>query len=131
MSAILAKAMRDTLNRRGLSNRQAAKQMGISPATVGRILSGKDVETPTLQLVCHWMGVSISDIVEAEKPGVDGIAARLAVILSRYPDLALVTGRAIDAMLDGTMNEDEIRSIVRFIQFQLDHNRQDTDGPKG
>jgi transcriptional regulator with XRE-family HTH domain len=57
---------------RGIGLRDAAKESGVSASTLSRLergISTKMPDTETLSRLCHWLGISISDLINEKKIG--------------------------------------------------------------
>lgn len=54
---------------RGLSQREAAKQMGISFATVGRVEQGTECDTGTLLAILRWLDAPLAASPLSEEKG--------------------------------------------------------------
>ena len=57
----LGPALRDNRGGRGL--REVAKEMGISPATLSRIETGKQPDLETFSKVCRWLAVDGGEVL--------------------------------------------------------------------
>jgi transcriptional regulator with XRE-family HTH domain len=68
----LAKELTDKLKERELSLRQAAEEVGCSPATLSRIAKGSEAETipdtENLLRVLSWLGKSLGDFDSSRTP---------------------------------------------------------------
>lgn len=68
----LAKELADKMREDGLKLRQAAEEIGCSPATLSRIVKGSDAEsvpdTENLFRVVSWLGKSLSDFESVRTP---------------------------------------------------------------
>lgn len=94
----LAKLGPMTRDRRGeLGLREAAKEIGISPATLSRIENGQVPDLETFQAVCRWLNVD-SSVFLGEGAG----AARRAVAHVHFKK-------------DGATSEKTARSLAELI----------------
>lgn len=75
---LLGSHLQRRIDQEQLSLREAAKQVGCSAATLGRLLVGKKVEsvpdTRTLFQVVSWLGKSITDFEIGARPSKSSIA---------------------------------------------------------
>ena len=57
----LAEESRVKRARLRLSVRDAAKQIGVSPATVSRYENDRDLSAENFMKVCHWLGIKAEE----------------------------------------------------------------------
>lgn len=83
----LARAVRARRVTKGLSLRAAAKEIGISFATLDRIENGGNPYLPSLERVCAWLGQPVTRYTMAPVP-VDGSSIeRVVDLLASDPEL--------------------------------------------
>ncbi len=114
--------LRDEVEKRHMSVRQLALELKMSHATVTRVLAGQPVDIETTVEICNWLGVSVADVYDAD-PSVRGVANRRAVLLTREPELNAVFTAALDEVDAGNMSSDDLRDIVEYATFKLEHYR--------
>lgn len=61
----LSRMLRSDRRRDGLGVREAAKRIGISPATYSRLENGGVPSLETLVMVCDWYGISLGVLFDA------------------------------------------------------------------
>ena len=75
---LLASHLRHRLRQEALSQRSAAAQMGCSPATLSRLLSGSasghGADTATLAIAALWLNRSLADFDVARRPVTSSLA---------------------------------------------------------
>lgn len=54
--------------------RAAAKEIGISPATLSRVENGHLPDLENYQKICRWLGIEISAVAGAPAPSQPGLA---------------------------------------------------------
>lgn len=118
----LAQMVRDQMDERGLGARSAAKEIGISHATVIRILADMPVDINTIEAVSKWLGVTLIDVID-QKPGDANLAAKLAVLINRAPDLGASLTEALIEVEEGRMSAEDLRDIADFINYKLTHHQ--------
>lgn len=64
--------LRDILAERGLSYRRLRRDLKITPQVAGHLKNDRPVTIDKLALVCEYLGVSISDVVEVNVDLGDG-----------------------------------------------------------
>jgi len=78
---MLATMLRNKMNEEGISTRVVAGKTGISHTTVHRILNGGNADIPTINALCDWLGVSVSDVMD-DNAGQSSVAQKIAIIIS-------------------------------------------------
>lgn len=63
----LGKSLKDKRELDGLSLRDAAKEHGISSATLCRVENGNTPDIQTFATLCHWYGVDMNYFVTIKK----------------------------------------------------------------
>ena len=101
----------------GISERQAAREIGIAHTTVGRLLDGDNCDYPTLKKISTWLDVPISTLLDSEKE--TDLASKIAVMLESEPALAKVLNEAMDKMLRGEVKPEVLRELISYISFRL------------
>lgn len=75
---LLASSLRNKLREKALSLRRAARQIGCSPATLSRLLSGSTTDhrpdTATLAAAATWLNRSLADFDRARRPVTSSLA---------------------------------------------------------
>jgi len=99
---LLATHLRTAIERKKLSVRAAADDMGCGAATLGRLLQGSKApnfpETDTLIRATSWLGKSIADFEAGKRPQTSTIAD-VEVHLRALPDLSPADTEALVAMV--------------------------------
>ena len=121
LTSLLASALKS----KGLSAREAAKQIGVAHTTVTRILKGKQVDLPTVELVSKWLGVNVSDILGVNRS--DSIAAKIALLVESSPALGGVLAEAVSQWEAGQLDEEDIREIIAYANYRIGAKRNAKD----
>ena len=56
----LSTLLREKIIQENISEREASRQIGVSPTTIARVLSGDLPDLTTMIAMCDWLGVSVS-----------------------------------------------------------------------
>lgn len=107
--------LEDQVQRTG-SLRTAAKQAGVSHATLSRALQGDAVTLTTLEGISKWTGVDLIRLLRlygAQLPEDQHVEAALARLLDQRPQLRDVLEMAVESLSDEQLNQ-----VVDFIEFQ-------------
>ena len=103
--------------RRGAQGvRAAAKEIGVSAATLSRVENGKQPDLATFEKLCRWLGVSPSEFLDAgpAEPGVSDsptnatATAHLRAKRQISPELAQALGELILRAQDMLADEPDI-----------------------
>ena len=116
---MLAQLVQTEMDRRHLSIRQAARQIGVAHTTLFRVLHSRPVDLSTLNAICTWLDIDMSTLVATEGRGDDAVVAKIAVLLQRNPGLKDVLMQELDALEEGTLSEKDMVEILAFIAFRV------------
>lgn len=99
---LLADHLQQRINERDLTIREAAPKIGCSPATLTRLLKGKEADnypdTKTLIKATSWLGRSLSDFEPGKRPR-ESSMAEVEVHLRALPGLTDKDRDALVAMV--------------------------------
>ena len=116
---MLQQVFRDAVADRGISARQAAREIGVAHTTVIRILEGQNPSHGSLQKVAEWLGTPAEAFALVNREGDEGIAAQLLVFLMRNPKLAKAFQDVMDAFNSGKIEDSDVEEILKFIHYRL------------
>ena len=87
------------IEKRGaLGVRAAAKEIGISPATLSRVENGNLPDLQNFKLICEWLDIKPNEILGFES-SVDTGPAVAAVQFKKQPDTTQATAASLGAMI--------------------------------
>jgi len=113
---MLGTLLGNKIKAKGISERQAAREIGVAPTTVGRILAGESVDVDTLVKVCEWIGVSPSTILDSFVSS--DYNARILALLEAYPELSEILLSVIEKMKAGKIDPSFMKDIVAYIAYR-------------
>lgn len=116
---ILATLLTEAQAKRGASDREVARQVNISPTTVGRIKRGESVDLATLEKVCAWVGVDPSAVLDAYADNDASLGDQIQAILEVNPTLYEAFKKVVERIRSGEIPPDTLREIVNFINYRL------------
>jgi transcriptional regulator with XRE-family HTH domain len=119
----LAQLLRAEMEKRKLSVRQAAIQMGLSHVTVTRVLAALPVDVQTMMTVCDWLGISLIDVLD-QQPGDANLARQLAVLINRDPDLGKIFSAALAEVENGEMDASDFLDIIEYATFKIERSKR-------
>lgn len=117
--SILATLLADALKQRGLSERETAKQIGVSPTTINRAIKGESVDVDTLIMICGWLGVSPSQVLDAMLPSNTSLVSALTTIVEADPRLVTIFDEAMVRLENHEIEVDDLRDLIRYAVFRL------------
>lgn len=99
---LLAEHLQQRIDERDLTIREAAGKIGCSPATLTRLLKGKEADnypdTKTIIKATSWLGRSLSDFEPGKRPTASSMA-EVEVHLRALPGLTNEDREALVAMV--------------------------------
>jgi transcriptional regulator with XRE-family HTH domain len=114
---MLTNLMNEALKSRGVSVREAARQMSVAHTTIIRVLRGKNIDLPTLHVVCTWLGVNPAEVLGANHEG--GVASKIALLVESSPELGRVLAEAVRQWEDGQLTDEDIREIIAYANYRI------------
>lgn len=109
----------DKLDSEGISARKAARQLGISHVTLYRIRDGHSYSLDIAIKIANWLGVPVSELIDAEVDSMDALAMQIAAVLKQEPELAQVFGEAMQRIADGKMTNDQLRELTAYAAWRM------------
>ncbi|MEL7591757.1 MAG: helix-turn-helix transcriptional regulator [Anaerolineaceae bacterium] len=116
---MLDELLKDEMRKRGLSTREAAREIGVAHTTVARMMQGITVDIPTLQKTCNWLGIQVSTVLNVEDKSELGLTSKLAMILEKQPELAGVFAEALDELEAGHLSTDDLADIMGYAAYRI------------
>jgi len=116
---MLEKMLGDEIKKRGISIRQASREIGVAHTTLTRLMEGEQADFDTLEKISTWMKVPISAVVDSTgKPG-SALASKIEMIIAKEPLLAGTFQASIEAYEKGEFTESDIQDIVAYAAYRL------------
>jgi DNA-binding Xre family transcriptional regulator len=119
MDNVLSTLVNEKIRKDRISVREASRQVGVSATTMSRVLEGESVDVDTLIMICSWLGVSPSHVLDAFMPDEGGLGAAFAAIIEANPRLAKAFGEAIERVISGEIPPDALRDVVAYANYRL------------
>ncbi len=116
--SILSELVREKLSAGRLSDRAAAREIGVSPTTIGRLLKGEDIDVETLIKVCRWLKVAPASMLNSYEP--DHLADSIAAIIEVNPRLTGVLAELTDKIRAGELSPALLRDVIAYAAYKLD-----------
>jgi len=116
---MLSKLLKEKCQKLSLSSRQAAHKVGVSHATILRVLKGDVVDIETLIKLSGWLNVKPSTALNSFVLSPDALADRVAVVIERHPQLRDVFSRAVKAIIEEDVDPSLIDDIAGYAAYKL------------
>ena len=121
---MLDQILKEELAKRGLSIREAAREIGVAHTTVARMVQGITVDIGTLQKTCDWLGIQLSTVLNVEDKSELGLTSKLAMILEKQPELAGVFAEALDELEAGHLTTADLADIMGYAAYRINLGKQ-------
>lgn len=116
---MLSELLKDEMKQRGISIREAARQIGIAHTTVSRIIKGNQVDLDTVELVSHWLSIDVSNALNG-LPEETRVVPLLTSLLDRNPKLKKYLSMAVAELDAGKIEVQDLEDILAYITFRLE-----------
>lgn len=109
---LLASYLRNKMDEEELSLRRAGDQIGCSPATLSRLLSGSEsdyeADTATLTAAAKWLNRTLADFELGRRPSGSSLA-EVEMHLHALPEITEADARAMMAVIKALYDEKRTR----------------------
>jgi transcriptional regulator with XRE-family HTH domain len=105
---MLANLAHIKIEKERLSVRRAAREIGISHATLLHLLRGRTLEMTSIEKVCRWLGVPVAAVLGPLPEPAPG-SSELAQVVAQLLALAEIGG----------ISEADAREITNFIRWKM------------
>jgi transcriptional regulator with XRE-family HTH domain len=117
---LLVVMLEQRMQERKLSVREAAKEIGVSHTTISRILHAQTTaDIHTVIAISNWLGVAPSDLLDGKIEGSKALGAKLASVISAYPELEKVLEEAILKVEKEELSPQVITDLVNYITYRI------------
>jgi len=107
----------------GMSTRQAAESIGVSHTTIIRALRGEAVDVATILKISEWLEVKPSTLINSMSPTKSGLPEQIMLMLAGSPILAKEFEKAINSIVEGTVDETVIADIAAYASYRVNLGR--------
>jgi DNA-binding Xre family transcriptional regulator len=115
---MLPNLLASKIKERNLSNRSAAREIGIAHTTLQRFLAGRAFDMDTVLKICQYLEISpdaaLKSIPENSQPLND-----LGMFLESEPELANAFFAAISELKEKRLSKEDVLDIVEYVTFKI------------
>lgn len=127
---MLQTMINDRMRARGMSVREAAREIGVAHTTLNRLLNEKaEVDLATVRLLAAWLGVSLPTALGIDDDNSD-VAVAVTALIEAEPRLADTFVRAAQEVKNGTLTSDDFRDILEYAMFKINSRRANAEKSK-
>jgi hypothetical protein len=116
---MLQRMLQEEIRSRGLSVRRASIQIGVSHTTVFRALEGKQLDLPTIDLICKWLGINTIEVLRLPQNQSPTTADKLAVLISRNSRLSAAMDRLVEMYENKELEAVIVADVLAYISFRV------------
>ncbi len=120
---MLPSLLASKIKERSLSNRGAAKEIGIAHTTLQRFLAGHAFDMDTVLKICQYLEISpdaaLNSLPKKSQPLND-----LVMILDSEPELANAFFDAIGEMKKNRLSKEDVLDIVEYVIFKIQSKKR-------
>jgi transcriptional regulator with XRE-family HTH domain len=120
--------LENELDRRGMSIREAAKEIGISHTTLIAAKDGtRSMDVSTALAIAKWVGVPLSTLVEEANPeesGKSGLLYAVAMVLEAAPELEKTFRAAAEELAAGTLSLNDFKDLAEYAAYKIRIRRE-------
>ncbi len=123
--------LENELERRNMSIREAAREIGISHTTLIAARDGtRAIDVGTALAIAKWVGVPLSTLVEEANPEEfekNKIFQALQIVLEAAPELEQVFKQAANELAAGTLSLSDFRDITEYAAYKIRIRREQAE----
>lgn len=116
---MIVELIKDKMQKEGLSARAAAKQANVAHTTILRAIEGRNLDLPSLNKICTWLGVSVAFALSEGGAKDEVIASKMNMLISREPKLKSLFAEIISEVEAGTLSTDDVEDIVAYAGYRI------------
>lgn len=120
---MLKELLKQEVEGKGLSSREASKVIGVSHTTIIRALRGDMIDLDTIVKIADWMNVRPAHLLNVFGGTEQSLADKIAVVLEMNPKLVEVFTEAITQIQDGNASPDIIEDIAAYAGYAMSVKR--------
>ena len=120
-TGLLARILNGRMRSERLSEREVARQTGLSNVTINRVCKGEIVDLKTILILCEWLDVQPSMVLDSFLRDDSSQNNNIVLFIENNPYLKHVLSNLATEFNNGQVGEDTIKSICDYIAFMIGH----------
>jgi len=116
---LLARMLLERITHERISEREAARQIGVAPTTIGRTLKGESVDIETLLKFCEWLDVKPSSVLNSMLNSDLSLSDRIEVVISAEPKLRNLFQDLLMSLENGDIDIATVNDVIAYAVFRL------------
>lgn len=120
---MLVNLLNEKIKENGLSNRAAAREIGVAHTTVQRFLAGNAFDMDTVLKICSYLQVS-PDVALNSLPEKSETRNDLVMFFESEPELAKAFTSAIEELKSNHLSKDDVEDIIEYVTFKIQSKRR-------
>ena len=104
---------------KGISLRQAAREVGISHTAITRAAEGVQIDLETVVRICNWLGVSPNDVLGTMGVNDQVMISQVVALIQSEPKLAQLFTDAFKDVEADKLSLDDLRDILNYATYRL------------
>ena len=121
---MFSKILTKEIQRRGITFREAAKEIGVSHTTLYQVKEGRSMDVETAIAICKWANLPIETLVKVAGERERTLAA-VDVLLRAAPDLEKAFLEAAQAVESGELSMDDFNEVITFAAYMIQRRRDE------
>ncbi len=122
---MLASLLNDKIKEKGLSNRAAAREVGIAHTTLQRFLAGQPFDMDTVLKICSYLGIA-PDAALNSLPSKTEPINDLIMVLQSEPELAEAFMKAVNEFKSNRLSKEDLLDIIEFATYKIQSGKNKT-----
>jgi DNA-binding Xre family transcriptional regulator len=103
----------------GLSLRKAGEQAGVAHTTIQRIVANESVDLSTVEKICKWLGVSVSEVLDIKSDEASA-AEDVLLLFALNNEFAQVFTKLSQKIKSSKLDPSILGEITAFTTFRMD-----------
>jgi transcriptional regulator with XRE-family HTH domain len=117
MKSLLTRILEHEVKERGISQRQVAREIGVSLTTILAVMKERPMDLHTAKAVCDWVGAPLS--ILSDRPA-EWKAALVIYTLNTHPDLRKRWAEQEKVSFRDILSPENVRVLMSFVEFRQD-----------
>jgi transcriptional regulator with XRE-family HTH domain len=122
---MLTNLLNDKIKEKGLSNRAAAREVGIAHTTLQRFLAGQPFDMDTVLKISKYLDIApdaaLNSLPEKTEPIND-----LVMVLQSEPELAEAFMLAVKELKANRLSKEDLMDIIEFATYKIQSGKNKT-----